>query len=87
MTKIEPYPWARSWVVLDYWDGSGTRKVILRPEHVAAVAVESHPYAYGDFLVAVSTTRGAYLVPPLPNESEGDALARVCALLGIEVTR
>lgn len=76
------------WVAIDYWDGcDGTKKVVLRVDSIVSVAIESHPYGHCDFLVAVCSVRGSYLAPPKPGESEGDALARVCGLLGIEVSR
>lgn len=63
--------------------------LVTRADAVAMVtACDYAPVPFDETGVEVVLLTGAhYSVRPLPGESSGDALARVCGLLGIEVQR
>lgn len=74
-----------SWVCLKTTRGP----LVTRAEAVAMVTVCDYaPIPFEEVGVEVVLLTGAhYSVAPEPGESKTDALARVCGLLGIEVTR
>ena len=73
------------WVVLPTTRGP----VVTRAEAVGyVIAPDYSPIPFAETGVEVQMLKGpAFNVLPLDGESPGDALARVCGLLGIEVQR
>lgn len=63
--------------------------VITRPDAVAQITAWNYdPLPFSETGVEIVMHNAQHhIVLPEPGESRGDALARVCGLLGIEVTR
>lgn len=79
-----PIGWRPEWVVLDCWEG----KVVLPRDNVALVQADGMgPIVILRHGLSHTTGDGYLRVLALDGESPSDALARVCALLGIEVQR